>query len=194
MHICCFYGLQCANLRSLVSFLLAYECKPARVEKMVWISFVLPARRVRPWRRVCLPWSLSVSRLFFFFFLASVWQHTLIRFLIIQLRQPPPPLSRAAPYPSAKKKAVITSECGLRAKWAERFLCLFWNNAQICLLISFRFVVSLLFCSSHFFLSHPEGALARLSAHQKVYCWLHLFLPSLSILITKRSLSEVISL
>lgn len=48
MHIYCFYGLQCANLRSLVSFLLAYECKPARVEKMVWISFVLPARRVRP--------------------------------------------------------------------------------------------------------------------------------------------------
>lgn len=82
----------------------------------------------------------------------------------------------------------------MRAKWAERFLCLFWNNAQICLLKSFRFVVSLLFCSSHFFLSHPEGALARLSAHQKVYCWLHLFLPSLSILITKRSLSEVISL
>lgn len=131
--------------------------------------------------------------LFLFFFSVCMTTHA-HPFSYNPVKAAPPPLSRAAPYPSAKKKAVITSECGLRAKWAERFLCLFWNNAQICLLKSFRFVVSLLFCSSHFFLSHPEGALARLSAHQKVYCWLHLFLPSLSILITKRSLSEVISL
>lgn len=86
-----------------------------------------------------------------FFFLSVCMTTHAHPFSYNPVKAAPPPLSRAAPYPSAKKKAVITSECGLRAKWAERFLCLFWNNAQICLLKSFRFVVSLLFCSSHFF-------------------------------------------